>query len=99
MCIRDRLYICYSIQVLEECLLARQAISNSQQSLITLYKKDYLHSKNNLSLLLIFKLIFYRQFKKFENIYYPMYSALIPCLLYTSPSPRDKRQSRMPSSA
>ena len=23
----------------------------------------------------------------------------IPCLLYTSPSPRDKRQSRMPSSA
>ena len=22
-----------------------------------------------------------------------------PCLLYTSPSPRDKRQSRMPSSA
>ena len=26
-------------------------------------------------------------------------SADIPCLLYTSPSPRDKRQSRMPSSA
>ena len=24
---------------------------------------------------------------------------LEPCLLYTSPSPRDKRQSRMPSSA
>ena len=24
---------------------------------------------------------------------------LKPCLLYTSPSPRDKRQSRMPSSA
>ena len=24
---------------------------------------------------------------------------LQPCLLYTSPSPRDKRQSRMPSSA
>ena len=24
---------------------------------------------------------------------------IIPCLLYTSPSPRDKRQSRMPSSA
>ena len=23
----------------------------------------------------------------------------MPCLLYTSPSPRDKRQSRMPSSA
>ena len=26
-------------------------------------------------------------------------AALIDCLLYTSPSPRDKRQSRMPSSA
>ena len=25
--------------------------------------------------------------------------SLPPCLLYTSPSPRDKRQSRMPSSA
>ena len=25
--------------------------------------------------------------------------SLSPCLLYTSPSPRDKRQSRMPSSA
>ena len=25
--------------------------------------------------------------------------SLYPCLLYTSPSPRDKRQSRMPSSA
>ena len=24
---------------------------------------------------------------------------IYPCLLYTSPSPRDKRQSRMPSSA
>ena len=30
--------------------------------------------------------------------YYPE-RLLYPCLLYTSPSPRDKRQSRMPSSA
>ena len=28
-----------------------------------------------------------------------IYGADISCLLYTSPSPRDKRQSRMPSSA
>ena len=27
------------------------------------------------------------------------YIFITPCLLYTSPSPRDKRQSRMPSSA
>ena len=34
---------------------------------------------------------------------YPAYVrthwVILPCLLYTSPSPRDKRQSRMPSSA
>ena len=30
----------------------------------------------------------------------PLFGAQLPlCLLYTSPSPRDKRQSRMPSSA
>ena len=29
----------------------------------------------------------------------PMIERATPCLLYTSPSPRDKRQSRMPSSA
>ena len=29
----------------------------------------------------------------------PRKISFIPCLLYTSPSPRDKRQSRMPSSA
>ena len=28
-----------------------------------------------------------------------IFNQLTPCLLYTSPSPRDKRQSRMPSSA
>ena len=27
------------------------------------------------------------------------FATALPCLLYTSPSPRDKRQSRMPSSA
>ena len=29
----------------------------------------------------------------------PMFTQSERCLLYTSPSPRDKRQSRMPSSA
>ena len=33
-------------------------------------------------------------FNRFENIWHHG-----DCLLYTSPSPRDKRQSRMPSSA
>ena len=34
-----------------------------------------------------------------ENLGYKIVNAGISCLLYTSPSPRDKRQSRMPSSA
>ena len=29
----------------------------------------------------------------------PDYSIIEPCLLYTSPSPRDRQKSRMPSSA
>ena len=34
-----------------------------------------------------------------EAIYGPLAHTILSCLLYTSPSPRDKRQSRMPSSA
>ena len=34
-----------------------------------------------------------------ENCTIGPFARLRPCLLYTSPSPRDKRQSRMPSSA
>ena len=35
----------------------------------------------------------------FQNPKHPYTRSLLACLLYTSPSPRDKRQSRMPSSA
>ena len=34
-----------------------------------------------------------------EEFLMELLSNRVPCLLYTSPSPRDKRQSRMPSSA
>ena len=33
------------------------------------------------------------------HVSHPTYEQVCSCLLYTSPSPRDKRQSRMPSSA
>ena len=33
------------------------------------------------------------------NLNLVAFARFMPCLLYTSPSPRDKRQSRMPSSA
>ena len=38
-------------------------------------------------------------FVGFQVIWNVSHSLHTPCLLYTSPSPRDKRQSRMPSSA
>ena len=36
-----------------------------------------------------------------ESFWYGCYACItsIPCLLYTSPSPRDRQKSRMPSSA
>ena len=34
-----------------------------------------------------------------DDIYFIKLDKVLTCLLYTSPSPRDKRQSRMPSSA
>ena len=40
-----------------------------------------------------------RQMLPYENIVYFGDSARNPCLLYTSPSPRDRTRSRMPSSA
>ena len=35
----------------------------------------------------------------YEWVHQRLQGGKVPCLLYTSPSPRDKRQSRMPSSA
>ena len=34
-----------------------------------------------------------------ENGFYHVHTPIITCLLYTSPSPRDRTRSRMPSSA
>ena len=39
------------------------------------------------------------RFNELNEIYAGYLGSAKPCLLYTSPSPRDKRQSRMPSSA
>ena len=40
-----------------------------------------------------------KSFAKGEHVDVKYPERVQPCLLYTSPSPRDKRQSRMPSSA
>ena len=34
-----------------------------------------------------------------DNPFTTLYMHVVPCLLYTSPSPRDRQKSRMPSSA
>ena len=34
-----------------------------------------------------------------EYVYWNVLTTVYPCLLYTSPSPRDRQKSRMPSSA
>ena len=48
----------------------------------------------------LFELVSQRQLKDFGNISASNKAdGSLICLLYTSPSPRDKRQSRMPSSA
>ena len=40
-----------------------------------------------------------RETERYFRAYFLVTNNGYPCLLYTSPSPRDKRQSRMPSSA
>ena len=37
--------------------------------------------------------------RKFDELYYSVGLHPLDCLLYTSPSPRDRQKSRMPSSA
>ena len=46
------------------------------------------------ALIILLSLVVWSVINPTENL-----ALLITCLLYTSPSPRDKRQSRMPSSA
>ena len=41
----------------------------------------------------------HRTFVRYEQILGLDFHEVLPCLLYTSPSPRDRTRSRMPSSA
>ena len=42
---------------------------------------------------------YFDDFDKDDNFYKVLFKPGFPCLLYTSPSPRDVEESRMPSSA
>ena len=67
-----------------------KAISQHHQTNIDLVVREKTQAHNILKDLKHINQIFYNDFRK--GLFYC-------CLLYTSPSPRDKRQSRMPSSA
>ena len=59
-----------------------------------------LSTRNETSRNALFELLNLTRLKVFDvNLRSPYYNKSLICLLYTSPSPRDKRQSRMPSSA
>ena len=48
---------------------------------------------------ILFTLLMKKRFLELLTVVEKKFNLYIPCLLYTSPSPRDKRQSRMPSCA
>ena len=76
-------------------------------AMIIFAKKHFKGEKATLFILMLHLAIYFRAFLTlvsnfFKQIYLPLLDAgvmLIGCLLYTSPSPRDQRGSRMPSSA
>ena len=71
----------------EVAVNAMDAISVFQQKSVDILRHaDRLYNENDFSGLP-------------ESIHRLFYKQSSSCLLYTSPSPRDKRQSRMPSSA
>ena len=80
-------------------LLTTSLFSQSQDTHI----KEYFNSLDNKTILLeIFenKSVFNANISLNDpKIYFETIEVDSTCLLYTSPSPRDKRQSRMPSSA
>ena len=59
------------------------------------FDKDF--SLNDLKLIPLLSIK--KHFSEFENKVYTNNNELHFCLLYTSPSPRDRQKSRMPSSA
>ena len=79
-----------------------KAISQHHQTNIDLVVREKTQAQNILKDLKHINQIFYNDFRK--GLFYwvdvfKLIKVFKSCLLYTSPSPRDKRQSRMPSSA
>ena len=67
------------------CLLVIHTFCRSKNCYLLLDRTNWKYGELNINLLVVGVL--------YRDVFIPF------CLLYTSPSPRDKRQSRMPSSA
>eukprot|EP00831_Metopus_contortus_P033281 TRINITY_DN26709_c0_g1_i1.p1 TRINITY_DN26709_c0_g1~~TRINITY_DN26709_c0_g1_i1.p1 ORF type:complete len:205 (+),score=8.07 TRINITY_DN26709_c0_g1_i1:166-780(+) len=82
-----------------QAAVKRISEGNDQNAYLTAYValRALLIIVSTLILLLISP--YFVDLQSYDFVLWPMYSALIPCLLYTSPSPRDLSTSRMPSSA
>ena len=71
---------------------ARRRRGARQKAMQALYQWDFDQAANKPEQVI-------RQFREMQNMEKVDVDYFEACLLYTSPSPRDKRQSRMPSSA
>ena len=76
--------------------LNRSSIYNSFESKLNLYKLTLEKYQNEG--VGFFEVITHSNLNGFDSVK-KIFETTLNCLLYTSPSPRDKRQSRMPSSA
>eukprot|EP00827_Trimyema_finlayi_P004213 TRINITY_DN4149_c0_g1_i1.p2 TRINITY_DN4149_c0_g1~~TRINITY_DN4149_c0_g1_i1.p2 ORF type:complete len:109 (+),score=63.78 TRINITY_DN4149_c0_g1_i1:29-328(+) len=99
MCIRDRLNSGYEIPMIGFGTYNQMENSKAKEMIKVAIQLGYRHFdtavmyQNHKEIGQAFKELFQEKIVKREEVF------ITTCLLYTSPSPRDKRQSRMPSSA
>ena len=89
-----------ALENLQQSFSIRQQLKDTQRMARVLYNISYVHERmGNYPEALDFVLRHLELLKGTEDAYSLFNAYTLFCLLYTSPSPRDKRQSRMPSSA
>ena len=88
----------YDVTTIESiCLQLRKVLEHIAFSSLILHKKEYEEVRNDIKRDWHATRIL-KKVKSLNPNFYPV-ALNQPCLLYTSPSPRDQRGSRMPSSA
>ena len=76
-------------------------IISKAEELKTVKAKQIIWQKDGAKMVVVrpYKPASYKEEKTFNRLGEPITKKVIVCLLYTSPSPRDRTRSRMPSSA